>query len=271
MRPTARQPKKRFTFSRITPERCWISSATGPSTRSTRVAGSGSSSCTRRGQTMRIGSQWSAISAPTISGQCVTMPVEAKPCRANASAIVFADDLAQGLRVGARLVQVSRLCQIGAMSLAAKAPPQKAVRRMPPICLRWYDRHRRVLPWRARKGERADPYRVWLSEIMLQQTTVKAVAPYYARFLARFPTVAAACRGAARRCAQALGRARLLRARPQPACLRQGRGRAARRAVSRHRGGAAHASRHRRLHGRRDRGDRVRSAAQARSTAISSA
>jgi len=46
-----------------------------------------------------------------------------------------------------------------------------------------------VLPWRAKKGERTDPYRVWLSEIMLQQTTVKAVAPYYARFLARFPTV----------------------------------------------------------------------------------
>jgi A/G-specific adenine glycosylase len=55
--------------------------------------------------------------------------------------------------------------------------------------LRWYDRHRRVLPWRAGKGERADPYRVWLSEIMLQQTTVKAVGPYYARFLERFPTV----------------------------------------------------------------------------------
>ncbi len=42
-----------------------------------------------------------------------------------------------------------------------------------------------------RPGERADPYRVWLSEIMLQQTTVKAVAPYYARFLERFPTVEA--------------------------------------------------------------------------------
>ncbi|HEU5275929.1 MAG TPA: A/G-specific adenine glycosylase [Xanthobacteraceae bacterium] len=56
--------------------------------------------------------------------------------------------------------------------------------------LAWYDRHRRRLPWRAAAGERADPYRVWLSEIMLQQTTVKAVAPYYARFLARFPTVA---------------------------------------------------------------------------------
>jgi A/G-specific adenine glycosylase len=45
--------------------------------------------------------------------------------------------------------------------------------------------------WRARRGERADPYAVWLSEIMLQQTTVKTVAPYYARFLSRWPTVGA--------------------------------------------------------------------------------
>jgi A/G-specific adenine glycosylase len=57
--------------------------------------------------------------------------------------------------------------------------------------LAWYDRHRRVLPWRAGPGETADPYRVWLSEIMLQQTTVAAVIPYFARFLARWPTVAA--------------------------------------------------------------------------------
>jgi A/G-specific adenine glycosylase len=59
----------------------------------------------------------------------------------------------------------------------------------PDVLLAWYDRHRRILPWRARKGERSEPYRVWLSEIMLQQTTVKAVAPYYARFLSRWPTV----------------------------------------------------------------------------------
>ena len=56
-----------------------------------------------------------------------------------------------------------------------------------------------------RRGERPDPYRVWLSEIMLQQTTVKAVAPYYARFLARWPDVRRACGGAARRGAQEPG------------------------------------------------------------------
>ncbi|MGO4172245.1 A/G-specific adenine glycosylase [Bosea sp. TAF32] len=57
--------------------------------------------------------------------------------------------------------------------------------------LAWYDRHRRALPWRAVAGERPDPYRVWASEIMLQQTTVAAVKPYYERFMARFPTVKA--------------------------------------------------------------------------------
>ena len=57
--------------------------------------------------------------------------------------------------------------------------------------MRWYDRHRRRLPWRAEPGETPDPYRVWLSEIMLQQTTVTAVIPYYERFVSRFPSVAA--------------------------------------------------------------------------------
>ncbi len=57
--------------------------------------------------------------------------------------------------------------------------------------LAWYDVHRRVLPWRAPKGSKADPYRVWLSEIMLQQTTVQAVAGYYRKFLERWPTVGA--------------------------------------------------------------------------------
>ena len=80
------------------------------------------------------------------------------------------------------------------MSLAAKTRHKKVAtplaRPRPADLLQWYDRHRRVLPWRARAGERPDPYRVWLSEVMLQQTTARAVAPYYARFLERFPTVA---------------------------------------------------------------------------------
>jgi len=61
----------------------------------------------------------------------------------------------------------------------------------PAALLAWYDRHRRRLPWRALPGEVSDPYRVWLSEIMLQQTTVKAVGPYFEKFTARWPTVAA--------------------------------------------------------------------------------
>ncbi|MDF2097155.1 A/G-specific adenine glycosylase [Aquibaculum arenosum] len=55
--------------------------------------------------------------------------------------------------------------------------------------LQWYDRHARRLPWRALPEEVADPYHVWLSEIMLQQTTVVAAAPYFEAFLARWPRV----------------------------------------------------------------------------------
>lgn len=58
-----------------------------------------------------------------------------------------------------------------------------------PAMLAWYDRHARRLPWRAMPGETADPYRVWLSEIMLQQTTVATVAAYFQRFTERWPTV----------------------------------------------------------------------------------
>src|SRR6266852_1220860 len=61
----------------------------------------------------------------------------------------------------------------------------------PQALLAWYDRHRRKLPWRALAGERADPYRVWLSEIMLQQTGVKTVGPYFEKFVARWPDVEA--------------------------------------------------------------------------------
>ena len=62
------------------------------------------------------------------------------------------------------------------------SPDPKRIRRK---LLGWYDGHRRCLPWR----ETRDPYAIWISEIMLQQTQVKTVVPYYLRFLERFPTV----------------------------------------------------------------------------------
>jgi len=58
--------------------------------------------------------------------------------------------------------------------------------------LEWYDRNARRLPWRVPPGsERPDPYRVWLSEVMLQQTTTAHAAPYFNAFVERWPTVAA--------------------------------------------------------------------------------
>src|SRR6202453_1114057 len=62
-----------------------------------------------------------------------------------------------------------------------------AVRKFQRKLLAWYDTHARDLPWR----QSADPYRIWVSEIMLQQTRVAAVLDYYARFLTLFPSVAA--------------------------------------------------------------------------------
>ena len=55
--------------------------------------------------------------------------------------------------------------------------------------LNWWDRHRRELPWRVSPGERPDPYRVWLSEVLLQQTTAAGAAPYFLEFMRRWPNV----------------------------------------------------------------------------------
>ncbi|MCA3554584.1 A/G-specific adenine glycosylase [Aestuariivirga sp.] len=71
--------------------------------------------------------------------------------------------------------------------MARKGPEPPASSQL----LAWYDVHARVLPWRARGAGVADPYRVWLSEIMLQQTTVQAVKAYFEKFVALWPTVQA--------------------------------------------------------------------------------
>jgi A/G-specific adenine glycosylase len=68
---------------------------------------------------------------------------------------------------------------------------ETAASQRPALLLAWYDRHRRVLPWRPPAGLKPDAYAVWLSEVMLQQTGVKTVGPYFQKFLARWPDVLA--------------------------------------------------------------------------------
>jgi len=77
--------------------------------------------------------------------------------------------------------------------LAEKAPQDKR-KTLAALLLYWYDRHRRDLPWRAGPKEKPDPYRVWLSEMMLQQTTVAVVVPYFNAFVRRWPTLGALAR-----------------------------------------------------------------------------
>src|SRR5579871_4897287 len=100
-----------------------------------------------------------------------------------------------GFAIGSRFCVHSGMSLSGATSARKKVPESGNVAsNRPALLLAWYDRHRRKLPWRAGAGERADPYRVWLSEIMLQQTTVKAVGPYFEKFVARWPDVVAMSR-----------------------------------------------------------------------------
>jgi A/G-specific adenine glycosylase len=70
-------------------------------------------------------------------------------------------------------------------ALASEAKRKAIVART----LAWWDRCRRALAWRAEPGDIPDPYRVWLSEVLLQQTTVQAATPYYRAFIAKWPTV----------------------------------------------------------------------------------
>jgi A/G-specific adenine glycosylase len=81
----------------------------------------------------------------------------------------------------------AKLAKPAATSRRKEAPTAEAL-------LAWYERHARTLPWRVgpkarKRGLRPDPYRAWLSEVMLQQTTVKAVGPHFLRFVERWPTV----------------------------------------------------------------------------------
>jgi A/G-specific adenine glycosylase len=113
--------------------------------------------------------------------------------------------------------------------------------------LAWYDRHHRDLPWRispamAARGVTPDPYHIWLSEVMLQQTTVAAVKAYFAKFVGLWPTVADLAAAPSEDVMVAGG---LLRAGPQPEEMRRGGGGCAWRTLSRHGRRLEGASRHR--------------------------
>src|SRR5690606_7551222 len=173
----------------------------------TSVAGSkGSSSLRRLGQAIFSGCVRSASRSPTISGQDCTSATESPALRRRTGSSIS----------DARSLTGTGLCPplFPVMSLSSFEP--SAYRKLAPMTptitarktheedrgataaalLSWYDRHHRRLPWRlppreVRNGASPDPYRVWLSEIMLQQTTVSAVKPYFERFMARWPTVEA--------------------------------------------------------------------------------
>src|SRR6266851_5721080 len=150
-----------------TGSRCWISSASAGATRNRNVP----SRRSPRAKVSLIGQHWRASASPTMAGHSWSSCASPSPCLPST-----------GLAMRGRLAPT-----------ATPAPPLqlRQAAALPERLLAWYDRHRRVLPWRALPGAKSDPYRVWLSEIMLQQTTVMAVAPYFTAFLARWPDVAA--------------------------------------------------------------------------------
>ena len=261
-----RQPRCALTRSMIICAECWASSANAPSTRSTSVASAGGRVGIAPQRSRPLDFDRAAPAGHTRAGDLAPVGHQAG----------LAETLARQRRLDKRAEERAerrgvaatppirqfrhwpRSPMVGAMppSLSLPRPdakPHDASRRV----LEWWDRQRRTLPWRAEPGERVDPYRVWLSEILLQQTTDNGGG---AVFRALHRALAARRRPrrrpAGRRHAR-LRRARLLFAGAQHARLRA-RGCAARRRLSRKRGRIARPARHRRLYGRGDRGDRVR-------------
>ncbi|MDO4292773.1 MAG: A/G-specific adenine glycosylase [Eubacteriales bacterium] len=107
----------------------------------------------------------------------------------------FAQALWEAGRQGVRILAYDCLVQADGMRLAdpvevAPSFEGALLKRIAPRLLSWYDENKRSLPWR----EQPTPYRVWVSEIMLQQTRVEAVKPYFARFMERLPDIASLAR-----------------------------------------------------------------------------
>ena len=258
MRPTACQPKKRLTRSRITADRCWISSAAGPSTRKHHCRRLRRRGTLPRGQLIFIGSLWAAISGPAISAQRAMSSAEAKPCALRPSLKVAAvnSDSGRGkLREGLFISGVilchrrrhERSSPVAAAEESLGARSRRFVGLVRPPCSR-----AAVAGAPRRDGGPIPCLAVGDHAAADDGASGRAL-------LCQVPGALAdgrsARRGEPRRRAARLGRARLLRARAQSARLRQGGGRAARRNFPGGLRRAACVAGHRRLHrggGRRD-------------------
>ena len=145
------------------------------------------SSSARCASSIATGPAQAMVSVPADRPRGVVTAASAGPTMAPQSAITCAVAGARRRKAAARHAghQGGQLPRPVDVPLARSPYPAFVSRLViPPAAalLHWYDRHRRVLPWRAGPGVLPDPYRVWISEIMLQQTTVAAVIPYYERF-----------------------------------------------------------------------------------------
>ena len=185
--PMQRQPRCAFTRATMIEALCCASSANAPSTRSTSVAGVAGASGSRLAGTRRplqldragvagegraddlrpVGDQARSRRGPRAASAAATSPAMNSPSGSapRRAGFIMARAWGSGFdRMGANV-----------SALGGKAKRKAIVART----LRWWDRHRRALAWRAAPGEAPDPYRVWLSEVLLQQTTVQAATPYF--------------------------------------------------------------------------------------------
>ncbi len=130
------------------------------------------------------------VHATRVAAQFTITPVAdlreipSTPLRAGSS-LRLKSGCAQDDAPGGNILSVAKMRVIEMKSQEVMAGVELRVHKFRAQLLAWYDRHARDLPWR----ESRDPYRVWVSEIMLQQTRVAAVIAHYQEFLRRFPTV----------------------------------------------------------------------------------
>ena len=231
--------------------------------RNTSVAGalgpSGSRLSPRGGHCNCSGWANLATASPTISCQWAMRLVSLMPRTASAGRTTSPRQAPSGLSRGAAgfahgVGQVKAGLMADSLDRARAALKRRGVAA---DALSWWDRHRRDLPWRARPGERPDPYRVWLSEVLLQQTTAAGAAPYFLEFMRRWPKVEALAAAPLEEVMRVFaGLGYYSRARNLHACAK--RIAAPRRPLSRGRSGAPRAAGGRALHRRGDRGDRIR-------------